>query len=177
MREGTLQLPPQLSTLAPEVDGMYYAIFWWSVILFVLIVGAMLFFVVKYRRRPGHEARPTGHSTLIEVLWTFAPLLLLAYFFHRGFTGYMDGVVAPANAIDIRARAMQWNWEFTHQGEVRQMNELTIPVGQPVRMIMSSSDVLHAFFIPEFRVKKDVVPGMFTTLWFEATETTEEPLT
>lgn len=172
--QGTIQLPPQLSTLAPEVDDMYYAIYWISVVFFVAIVGAMLYFAMKYRRRPGIVSKPPGHATALEIGWTVAPLFLLAWLFHAGFTTYMHGSVAPANAHDIRVRAMQWNWEFEHEGGViDDLNILKIPVGEPVRIIMSSSDVLHSFFIPAFRVKRDAVPGMYTTLWFQATELTD----
>lgn len=171
--QGTLQLPPQLSTIAPEVDHMYYVIYWISVVFFVAIVGATIYFSMKYRRRPGHSSKPPGHATALEIAWTVAPLFLLVWLFHAGFTTYLHGTVAPQNAHDIRTRAMQWNWEFEHEGGViDDLNILKIPVGEPVRIIMSSSDVLHSFFIPAFRVKRDAVPGMYTTLWFEATELT-----
>lgn len=173
--QGTVQLPPQLSTIAPEVDAMYYAIYWISVASFVAIVGAMLYFAYKYRRRPGHEAKPAGHATVLEITWTVAPIFLLAWLFHAGFVTYLHGSVAPEDARDIRVRGMQWNWEFEHEGGViDELNVLKVPVGHPVRLIMSSSDVLHSVFIPAFRVKRDVVPGMYTTLWFEATHETEE---
>ena len=171
--QGTVQLPPQMSTIAPQVDEMYYFIYWVSVVSFVLIVGFMVWYVIKYRRRPGVKAKPTGHSTALEIAWTFLPVILLAYLFHEGFAGYMRGVVAPEDAREIRVRGMQWNWEFEHRPEgIIEMNELTVPVGMPIKLVMSSSDVLHSFFVPVFRVKRDVVPGMYTTAWFEATHTT-----
>jgi cytochrome c oxidase subunit 2 len=163
-----------MSTLAPDVDNLYYLIYWVSVVTFVLVTGFMVYYVVKYRRRPGHKAMPTGHNTVLEIAWTFSPLIFLAYLFHAGFQGYMKGVVAPVDALEIRVRAMQWSWEFEHPNGTTVMNELMVPVNRPVKLIMSSSDVLHSFFIPQFRVKRDVVPGMYTTLWFEAVETTTE---
>jgi len=173
--EGTLQLPPQWSTLAPEVDRMYYFIYWVSVAFTVAIFAAMIWFMWKYRRRPGVKSKPPGHATALEVTWTFAPLILLVILFHQGFTGYVRGAVAPEDSLEIRVRGMQWNWEFEHRGGViDDLNYLRVPVNTPVRLVMSSSDVLHSFFVPSFRVKRDVVPGMYSTLWFEATHQTPD---
>lgn len=171
--EGTVQLPPQWSTIAPEVDWMYYFIYWLSVAFTVAIFGAMIYFAWKYRRREGHKAVPTGHNFGLEIFWTFTPLLLLVFLFHEGFEGYIEGAIPPEDSIEVRVRAMQWNWEFEHEGGVLDTyNELKVPVNKPVHMIMSSNDVLHAFFIPHMRVKRDIVPGMFSTLWFESTHPT-----
>ncbi|MFK8000814.1 MAG: cytochrome c oxidase subunit II [Polyangiales bacterium] len=172
--EGTTQLPPQFSTIAPLVDEMYMLIYWISVAFTVVIVAAMLYFMWKYRRRPGVKAKPTGHSTAMEILWTFTPLVMLGVLFHQGFEGYVYGAVAPEDAIEVRVRGMQWNWEFEHRnGVIAPLNELQVPVNQPVKLIMSSSDVLHSFFIPTMRVKRDVVPGMYSSLWFESVVRTD----
>ncbi len=170
-REPTFQLPGQWSTVAPQIDRSYYFIYWLSVVLFVAITGTLLYFVVKYRRRPGVKAAPTGHNQVLEIAWTVAPLFLLIYLFHDGFRGYIDMWVAPANAIDIRLRASRWQWEFEYPNGNTAVNELRIPRGRPVRLIMTSSDVLHSFFVPVFRTKHDVVPGFYQTMWFEATRT------
>ncbi|MEM1417003.1 MAG: cytochrome c oxidase subunit II, partial [Myxococcota bacterium] len=173
--QGTIQLPPQLSTIAPEVDAMYYAIYWISVAFAVAIFVAMGYFLVKYKREPGRKAVPTGHNTFIEVFWTFTPVLLLLWLFIEGFNGYVKMSVAPEDSVEVRVRGMQWNWEFEHAGGViDDLNKMKVPVDTPVKLIMSSSDVLHSFFVPGFRVKRDVVPGMYTTLWFEGTTQTAE---
>lgn len=173
--QGTTQLPPQLSTFAPQVDWLYNFIYWSSVAGFIVIVGLMTYYVWKYRRRPGHKAEPTGHSTAIEVLWTFSPLIFLTFLFVEGFDGYMDGAVAPEDAIEIHVTGRQWAWDFRYPGgKSGEANLLVVPVGEPVELIMSSSDVLHSFYVPAFRVKRDVVPGMYTSLWFEATEEVDE---
>lgn len=173
--EGTTQLPPQFSTLAPQVDDMYMLIYWVSVIFTVGVTVAMLAFMYKYRRRKGHKPKPTGHSTALEILWTFTPLILLGVLFHQGFEGYVYGAVAPEDSVEIRVRGMQWNWEFEHRnGVVDELNVLKVPVNTPIKLIMSSSDVLHSFFIPTMRVKRDVVPGMYSTLWFESTVRTDD---
>lgn len=164
------QLPPALSTWAAGVDDIFYFIFWTSVVFFVGIVGAMVYFMWRYRRRPGVKAEPVGHHNALELFWTFSPLILLFYMFHWGYTHYLEGVVAPDDAINIRVRGRQWAWSFEHANGVSEDNEVHVPAGVPVRFILSSEDVLHSFFIPDFRVKRDAVPGMFTSLWFNALE-------
>jgi cytochrome c oxidase subunit 2 len=180
----TFQLPGQWSTVAKDVDWVYYFIYWTSVVLFVGIIGAMLYFVVKYRRRPGVKAEPTGHNTPLEVAWTIAPLFLLILLFHWGFKGYMDMFVPPADALEIRVRGQKWAWDFEYPNGAHTGNEqrpgqsdddlgsgLTVPVGRPVRLVISSSDVIHSFFVPGFRIKHDAVPGMYSIAWFTATQT------
>jgi cytochrome c oxidase subunit II len=172
----SFDLPPALSTIAPEVDWLYDFIWWWSAFFFVVITALVVWFVIKYRRRPGVRAEPTGHNTPLELAWTFLPLILLVFLFHKGFQQYMEGMVAPPDALEVRVRAMQWNWEFEYENGATDMNELVVPVNTPVKLVMSSSDVLHAFFVPEFRVKRDVVPGQYTSVWFEATDQAEAPI-
>lgn len=168
--EPSLQLPAQMSTFAPEVDGIYMFIFWVSVVFFVGIVGSMLYFLVKYRRRPGTKAEPTGHHNALELFWTFSPLVILFLMFYWGWNGFIRMAQAPDDALVIRVRGRQWAWEFEHPNGMKQDNVVNVPVGVPVRLVMSSQDVIHSFFVPDFRVKRDLVPGMFTSLWFQAVE-------
>jgi cytochrome c oxidase subunit 2 len=162
-----------MSTLAPEVDAMYYFIFWVSVASFVAIIGAAIYFMVRYRASKNPHATPPGHHDVLELFWTFAPLLLLIPMFHYGFKSYVHAMVAPAHSIEIRAQGKQWAWDFYYPGDVEPSpGELVVPVGKPVKMILASQDVLHSFFIPEFRVKRDLVPGMYSSVWFEAVMTT-----
>jgi cytochrome c oxidase subunit 2 len=164
----SFQLPAQLSTIAPEIDWLYDFISIISLIFFVGIVGAMVYFMVKYRRRPGVKSEPTGHHNTLELFWTFSPLILLFMMFHWGFQTYISASVAPDDSLNIRVRASQWIWNFEHPNGVSETGEVHVPAGRPVRMILSSDDVLHSFFVPDFRVKRDAVPGMFTSLWFQA---------
>lgn len=175
--DATIQMPEQASTLAPLVDDLYYDIFWISVAFFVAIVGAMVYFSWTFRRRKGVKSKPPGHHTVLELFWTFSPLILLAYMFHQGFSGYMMMAVPPENAVNIRVSARQWSWQFEHANGLSEA-ELWAPVNEPVRLIMASvprnatpsgGAVLHSLFVPAFRVKRDIVPGMYTSLWFEAT--------
>lgn len=167
-----------MSTFAEGYDKLYDLIYWMSVVSFVLIVGFMLVYVWKYRRREGVQAQPSGHSTIMEIAWTFLPMIPLTYLFVVGFQGFMEMRIAPVDSLEIRVIAKQWSWDFIHPNGTPQTNELMIPAHRPVKMIMSSYDVIHAFYVPEFRVKRDVVPGIYSTLWFEAThETGDHPVT
>jgi cytochrome c oxidase subunit 2 len=164
----TFQLPEQMSTVSGDVDWLYYFIYWLSVVLFVGIVGAMLYFAYKYRERKGHKAEPTGHNLPLELSWTIAPIFILIFLFHKGFQGYIDMSVAPANAIEIRVNAKQWGWEFVYPNG-GSSDKLHVPVHKPVKLVMASSDVIHSFYAPALRVKRDLVPGMYSSMWFEAT--------
>ncbi|HEY8429726.1 MAG TPA: cytochrome c oxidase subunit II transmembrane domain-containing protein [Sandaracinaceae bacterium] len=175
--DATIQLPEQASTLAPMVDSLYYDIFWISVVFFVAIVGCMVVFAWRYRRRKGHKSKPPGHHNALELFWTFSPLILLAYMFHEGFQGFLFMSVPPPNSINVRVEAFQWGWRFQQPNGCVE-SELWVPEGEPVRLIMGSiprgtgagqGAVIHSFYVPALRVKRDVVPGMFTSLWFEAT--------
>jgi cytochrome c oxidase subunit 2 len=164
----SLQLPAQLSTIAAEVDWLYDFIFWISVAFFVGIVGTMVWFMIQYRRRPGVKAEPSGHNNALELFWTFTPVILLFMMFHWGYQSYVASTIAPDDAINIRVRASQWVWAFEQPNAIAETGEVHVPAGRAVRMILSSADVLHSFFVPDFRVKRDAVPGMFTIVWFEA---------
>ncbi len=166
----TFQLPEQMSTVAGDIDWLYYFIYWTSVVLFIAIVGAMIWWAIKYRERPGHKATPTGHNMQLEIAWTIAPIFILAFLFHKGFVGYIDMAVAPANSLEIHVNAKQWSWEFVYPNG-GSSPELHVPAHKPVKLVMSSNDVLHSFFVPALRVKRDVVPGMFSSVWFQATHT------
>lgn len=167
---GTTWMPPQASRHAAEVDAVFYFIYWVSACFFVLIVVLMLVFVFRYRRRRAGEAAAgrATHSTALELTWTAIPLVLVGLMFYLGFRGFMDMTNPPANALDINVVGQKWLWTFTYpNGHVD--TELHVPVDTPVRLILSSSDVIHSFFVPEFRVKKDAVPGRYNKLWFQAT--------
>lgn len=166
----SLQLPAQLSTIAPQVDWLYDFIFWISVAFFVAIVGTMIMFMIQYRRRPGVKSEPSGHNNTLELAWTFGPVFLLFMMFNWGYETYIESAIAPDDAINIRVHASQWVWAFEQPNGVSETGEVHVPAGRAVRMILSSDDVLHSFFVPDFRVKRDAVPGMFTALWFQAIE-------
>jgi len=169
---GGAWMPEQASTTAAAVDQIFYFILYLSAFFFVSIVGAMVFFVIKYRRRSDADrTSPIEGSTPLEIAWAVIPGLILVGMFVWGFRAYIDLSVPPAEALEVRVTAQRWSWSFDYPNAgITTTNELVIPAGQPVRLTMSSTDVIHSFFVAAFRVKKDVLPNRYTVVWFEATE-------
>ena len=167
--QGSFQMPPQASTIAPQVDALYYFIFWGSAFFFFLIVGASLFFVFKYRRGKHSRQARSFHNTPLEVTWTAIPTALVMIVFIWGFRSYMQMSVAPGNSLDYYVTGKKWLWQVKDPSGAVSINEMSVPVGQPVKIILRSEDLIHSFFIPAFRVKQDAIPNRYTTLWFEAT--------
>jgi cytochrome c oxidase subunit 2 len=153
-------MPPQGSTLAPAVDRLYAFLLIISVIASILVIAGMLYFVFKYKRKSETE---TGayitHNHLAEFLWSFIPLVLFIVAFVWGWKVYHDLRFAPENSYEIFVRAQKWSWEFEYQNGHKSPSELYVPVGRPVKLLMTSADVIHSFFVPSFRVKQDVFAG------------------
>jgi cytochrome c oxidase subunit II len=167
--DGGFWMPVQGSTGAAAVDRLFDFIFWVSVFFFVLIVSLMVLFVVRYRRREGREeGEPSPrHSTALEVTWTVIPILIVVAIFAWGFKVYLDLNVPPANSYEVLVTGQKWKWLFTYpNGHVDE--NLHVSVDTPVRLVMTSEDVIHGFFIPAFRLKRDVVPGRYVKIWFRA---------
>lgn len=176
--EKSLLLPPQASTAAPSTDWLFNFITYVSLFFFVVIVALMIFFCVRYlRKTEGEEVHPGMHHNLVlELAWSILPAFLLIFMFYEGFIGYMDQVVVPEDAYEIQVEARQWSWTFQYPNGYQDSN-LIVPVNTPVVLTMKSDDVIHSFYVPEFRVKMDVVPGKYSQVWFEATQTTKgDPL-
>ena len=170
-------MPSQASTTAGEVDTVFFIIYWISVFFFALIVGLMVWFVIRFRRRGhGETVAPTAtHSVVLEITWTAIPVIVSAILFVVGFKSYMNLTTPPGNAYEISVTGQKWQWFFTYpNGFVS--NELHVPVDRPVTLVMTSEDVIHSLWIPAFRVKKDVLPGRYTHTWFEAKEVGTFPL-
>ena len=106
----------------------------------------------------------------LEIAWSVIPLLILMVIFFWGFHGYVAAQIAPANAIEIQVTAKKWVWQFEYPDGMRTLNDIHVPVNRPVRLVMNSEDVIHSFFVPAFRIKKDVLPNRYTEEWFEATK-------
>lgn len=160
--------PKPSSTSAGNVDDLFYFILAVSAFFFAVIVGAMFLFIFKYRERPGVDAQPSpSHNNLLEVGWSVVPGLFLGVIFYWGFTSYLDMRQPPDNSYEIQVTAKKWSWSFTYpNGHVD--NNLHVPIDKPVRLVMSSDDVIHSLYIPSFRLKMDVIPGRYTSTWFEA---------
>jgi len=166
---GTFWMPVEGSTLAPQTDWVFYYIFWISVIFTSLIVGVMIFFMLRYRHRKNWDGeKSASHGLLLEITWSVIPFLLTVVMWWKGLESYMYADVMPSNAIEIQVKARQWNWEFVYPNGLT-TDELHIPKDEPVVFILSSADVIHSFWVPVWRVKKDVVPGRYNKTWVEAT--------
>jgi len=162
-------MPPQVSTVAQGVDWLFNFILWISVFFFALIVGLMILFIVRYRRREGHEAQESpSHNTALEITWSVIPIILVVLIFFFGFRGFLDMSTPPANAYEVLVDGQKWKWTFTYPNGYVDEN-LHVPVDRPVQLVMSSSDVIHSLYVPAFRIKRDVVPGRYAKAWFEAT--------
>jgi cytochrome c oxidase subunit 2 len=165
---GGFWMPPESSTISNPIDAIFFMIYWICVFFFVLIVVLMVIFVVRYRRRTGEAPPPSlAHHTPLELTWTIIPLILVIAIFIVGLKGYVNLAEAPQDSYEVYVTAQKWSWTFQHRNGATETDVLTIPAGRPVKLIMTSEDVLHAVFIPSFRVKQDVVPGRYTYLWFQ----------
>jgi cytochrome c oxidase subunit 2 len=164
--------PIQASAHASAVDGLFNFILYLCIFFFVLIIGAMVYFIVKYRRKGNGPERTSpikGNHTL-EIVWSVIPGILLVLIFVWGFKDWLAIAVVPANAMEVRVTGQKWNWTFTYAKEGIVSPDLVVPAGQPVKLVMTSKDVLHSFYIPDFRIKRDVIPGKYTVLWFDPAE-------
>jgi cytochrome c oxidase subunit 2 len=164
--------PEQASTIAARVDGLYMFLLGVAVFFSGLIFLLILYFAIKYRHRPGHiRAQQVGAHNLLETAWILIPLAITMVVFVWGAKLYaMVMLSPPADALEVYAIGKQWMWKFQHPGGQREIDALHVPVGHPVKMTMTSQDAIHSFYVPAFRIKMDVVPGRYTTIWFEASK-------
>jgi cytochrome c oxidase subunit II len=176
---GPWDMPPGASTFAESTDLLYLFITALSLFFFVVIIGVQLYFMWKYRRRSEDQKTSSiTHNGKIEFLWSAIPAVLLVVIFIWGEVDFLKQNVLPTDAVQVRVTGRQWFWTVEYPDYPGlQLNSsveenvvtLVVPKGKPVQLTMTSEDVIHDFYIPAFRIKKDVVPGRYTTLWFEAT--------
>jgi len=170
----TLWMPQQASTYAAASDNVFYGVYYLSVFFFVLVTLLLVAFMIKYRHRKDgvvHESE-AGHRTALELTWTIIPTILVLVIFYYGFRGFLNMEVEPPDAYQIDVRGKTWNWSYKYDANFfSEDGKLHIPVNKPVAFILSSDDVIHSFFIPAFRAKKDVVPGRYNRFWVQATRT------
>ena len=164
-------LPEEASTFAGHVDALYLFLVTVTAFFSILIGTLVVVFAIKYRRKSADEVATEVHeSGALEIIWTVIPFILVLIMFFWGASVYFRITRPPANAIDVYVTGKQWMWKLQHADGRREMNELHVPVGQPVRLTLASEDVIHSFYVPAFRFKRDVVPGRFAVAWFQATK-------
>ena len=164
-------LPEQASTTAASVDHLYWYLSAVTVVMTTLIFAAVFIFAIKYRRRSEDEVpAPIHGSVRLEIAWSVIPFIIMLSFFWWGAEIYFANASAPPNAMDVYAVGKQWMWKIQYPEGQREINELHVPVGRPVKVTLASEDVIHSFFVPAFRVKQDDVPGRYNSLWFTATK-------
>jgi cytochrome c oxidase subunit 2 len=163
--------PEQASTFAGQVDNLYFFLVGLTVFFTVLVAALSVFFAVRYRRRQANEVPEEIHgSAILETLWIAVPFVLAMVLFVWGTSVFFTIYRTPVNAMEIYVVAKQWMWKFQHPDGQREINELHVPVGRKVKLVMTTEDVIHSFYVPAFRFKADAVPGRYTYAWFEATK-------
>jgi cytochrome c oxidase subunit II len=172
MKEGFPLFPQQASSLAGRVDALYFYLITVSVIFTVVIALSILYFAIKYRRRSESELpRGVEGSLKLEIAWSVIPLVIALSFFFWGASVFFAINRPPNDALEVSVVGKQWMWKFQHADGQREINELHVPVGRAVKLTMTSEDTIHSFYVPVFRIKRDVLPGRVSTMWFEATRT------
>lgn len=162
-------MPIQGSTFAKDVDMLFDFTIWSSIIACVILIGAMIYFVMKYQRRSDNDKTAhISHNHFLEFIWSFIPLVIFLGMFYWGWKLYDKTRVFPANSLEINVTGRQWAWDMVYSTGKKVTNELVIPVETPVVLNMTSIDVIHSFYVPSFRVKQDVVPGKRSKMWFQS---------
>jgi len=162
--------PPQASTTAASVDHLFWALTLLSAALMLIIFGPMIYFLFKYRRgKTADRSLVTAPTMKIEITWTVIPLLIVIGIFVWASDIYYSMAHVPQRAVEIHVIGKQWMWKVQHPEGNREINELHVPVGQDIKLVMASEDVIHSFFLPAFRIKQDVLPGRYRSEWFHAT--------
>jgi len=164
--------PEQASSVAPLVDGLFLFLVVVTGAVSLLIWLVIFYFAIKYRRRPDNElAQEQEPPAILEMTWTVVPLIIFIGIFVAGAWVFLRMQVVPRNALEVYATGRQWMWKFQHPTGQREINELHVPVGRAVKITMASEDVIHSLWFPAFRMKADVLPNRYRTLWFQATKT------
>jgi cytochrome c oxidase subunit 2 len=165
-------LPERASAIAGEVDALFLFITAVTVVFTVGILVALLFFAIKYRRRSDADRPEEIHGSLaLELTWTLIPLGLVMIMFVWGAKVYFHMNRPPDDAMTVSVVGKRWMWKLQHPTGQREINELHVPKGRAVKLVITSEDVIHSFFVPAFRIKKDAVPGRYNVTWFRATKT------
>ncbi len=171
MNEEFRLMPEQASSISPEIDRLYVFLCGLSGVMLMVIGSAILFLAIRYRQGSRVDRRPTKtHFFAIEASWIVGPFIIVMLIFFWGAHLYLSHSTPPDDAMEITGVARQWMWKFQHPDGRAEINDLHVPLGQNVKVRLISEDVIHSLYIPAFRVKQDVLPGRYTTLWFKPTK-------
>jgi cytochrome c oxidase subunit 2 len=162
--------PERASSMAGQVDAIYTFLLVVCGMVALLVFTCLLYFAARYRNRAGVEAEQIDGSTPLELTWSIIPLCVFMVFFAWGAIVFFKQRTPPRDATEVYVVAKQWMWKLEHAEGQREINELHVPVGRDVKLIMTSQDVIHSFYVPVFRMKQDVLPGRYTVAWFRATK-------
>jgi cytochrome c oxidase subunit II len=162
--------PERASSMASQVDAIYIFLLVVCGMVALLVFTCLLYFAARYRSRAGVEAEQIDGSTPLELTWSIIPLCVFMVFFAWGALVFFKQRTPPRDATEVYVVAKQWMWKLEHAEGQREINELHVPVGRDVKLIMTSQDVIHSFYVPVFRMKQDVLPGRYTVAWFRATK-------
>jgi cytochrome c oxidase subunit 2 len=164
-------LPERASAIAGEVDALFFFIVAVTIVFTVGISIALVFFAVKYRRRSDADRPAEIHGSLVlEITWTVIPLLIVVVMFVWGAKVFFHMNRPPDDAMTVSVVGKRWMWKLQHPTGQREINELHVPKGRAVKLVITSEDTIHSFFVPAFRIKKDAVPGRYNVAWFRATK-------
>jgi cytochrome c oxidase subunit 2 len=164
--------PEQASNFAGNVDALFSFVLMTTLFFAVLVTLLVIFAAFKYRRRNEKEVGDDVHgNNLLEIGWTIIPLIIAIFIFAWGAVLYVNYRIAPKDTLDIYVIGKQWMWKLQQPNGRKEINELHIPVNRDIKLVMGSEDVIHDFYVPAFRVKMDVVPGRYNTMWFRPTKT------
>jgi cytochrome c oxidase subunit 2 len=162
--------PERASTMAGNVDALYIFLLIVSGLMTLLIFIAVVYFAARYRYRRGVPAEQIEGSIPLELTWSIIPFFVFMAIFLWGAVVFFRGRTPPRDSTEVYVVAKQWMWKLEHAEGQREINELHVPVGRDVKLIMTSQDVIHSFYVPAFRMKQDVLPGRYTMAWFRATK-------
>src|SRR6202522_223758 len=161
--------PERASSMAGQVDAIYIFLLVVCGMVALLVFTCLLYFAARYRSRAGVPAEQIDGSTPLELTWSIIPLCVFMVFFAWGALVFFKQRTPPRDATEVYVVAKQWMWKLEHAEGQREINEIHVPVGRDVKLIMTSQDVIHSFYVPAFRIKQDVLPGRYSTAWFRAT--------
>jgi cytochrome c oxidase subunit 2 len=171
MWSGTPLFPDQASSMASRVDALYFFLVGLTIFFSLLIAGLIIYYAVRFHRHHPDAIGTTIHGgTILEITWSVIPLLITMVIFVWGASVFVAMARPPDDTLNIYVVGKQWMWKFQHLDGQREINELHVPLGRAVKLIMTSEDVIHDLFVPAFRMKADVIPGRYTNIWFQPTK-------